>query len=728
MANRSQRGLNNNKARFNAFSGVFVPTTLTILGLILFLRLGWVVGHTGLVAALVIIAIAVLIAFITGLCLSSIASNMLVKTGGLYYMISRTLGIEIGGAIGIPLYLSQAVSVAFYIIGFSEAFTATFPSIDPKLVSTALVLLFGSLTFMGADFALRIQYLILAALLLAVGSFFLGGWGSWSEPSLLPAQGSEVSFWTAFAVFFPAVTGIAVGVSMSGDLKNPAKDIPLGTMSSIGFTAFIYVAAAVWLAGHASPQDLISNKLIMYDIAAWPGMILVGIWASTLSSALGSMVAAPRTLQAIASDEALPSVLKSQMGSPTEPRAATLVTIGIALLFVWMGNLNYVAPIITMFFLNTYGMINLTSGLEAIIGNPSFRPTFRTPWPLALLGAAGCYITMFLINAPATGAAILATLAIFVLLQRRSLEQNWGDVQWGAWFTLARFSIFRLEEERWRPRNWRPNIIVFTALREGIDPLLNIGSWFSAGRGIVAFHNLLIGDYAELAEKGMRDAARKQLRKYVTQREGSILSGSSVTKDYEEGVLSTLQVYGVAGIEPNAALFGWGLNKESRIAQIKMAAKILAFNKSTIFLKYDEKRKFGQKRTIDIWWRGQDKNADLMLLLAHITSMSQGWPNAQIRLLRLIHSEQGRQGAHEHLSQLLSSVRVHAKPEIVVRNQESAFADVLAQVSSQADLVFMGMAKPDPDRAEEQVERTDHALLRVGSTILVRSGEQEEVL
>ncbi len=729
MVNKARRVMNNSsKARFNAFSGVFTPTVLTILGLILFLRLGWVVGQTGLLGALIIIALANFISMITGLCLSSIATNMYVRTGGLYYMISRTLGLEIGGAIGIPLYLSQAISVAFYIIGFSEALTATFPTLDPNLISTAVLLIFGILAFLGADFAMRIQYLILAVLMSAIASFFLGGWGDWTRPEMFSQGTGDVTFWVAFAIFFPAVTGISVGVSMSGDLKDPVKAIPKGALWSIGFTALIYFASAVWLAFHAPKEDLISNKLIMYDIAAWPELVLLGIWASTLSSALGSMVAAPRTLQAIATDEVLPSFFKSQLGSPTEPRAAVLVTAVIALVFIWMGNLNFVAPIITMFFLNTYGMINLTAAIETIVGNPSFRPSLKIHWSMSLIGAIGCYGAMFLINTPATILAMILSFGVFLLLKRRSLEQNWGDVGGGAWFSLARFSIFRLEEHRWEPKNWRPNIIVFTALREGIDPLLDIGGWLSHGHGIVSFHHLLIGDYTELASKGLRDASRKQLRKHVSERKGEILSGSSVSRNFEDGALSTLQVYGIAGIESNAALFGWGGNKEARINQMGLANKILALNKSAVFLKYSEYRGFGDMKTMDIWWRGRDKNADLMLLFAYIISQSSQWSGARIRLIRVIDNEKGEQGAYESLSKTLSWVRVTAEPKIIIREQGQSFSEVLAKTSIETDLVFLGLARPDPEKSEKMVDLMDLSLGSIGAALIVRSGEKEEIL
>ena len=354
------------QGRFGALSGVFVPTVLTILGIILFLRMGWVVGQAGLAGTVVIILLANLITLITGLSLSTIATNMFVKTGGAYYMISRTLGLEIGGAIGIPLYLSQAISVAFYIIGFSEAFTATFPGLEPHLLSTGLVLIFGFLAFVGADFVLKIQFAILAILAGALISLFSGG-GAQVAPPLWASAAATASFMEVFAIFFPAVTGIMVGVSMSGDLKNPARDIPRGTLLAIGATSLVYLSVAAWLGTHASTSELLSDYMIMHKLARWPVLILLGIYASTLSSALGSILAAPRTLEALSRDRTAPSFMGKRLGSSSEPRLAVIVSTGIALAVIWMGNLDFVAPIITMFFLNTYGMLNLTAGLERLV-------------------------------------------------------------------------------------------------------------------------------------------------------------------------------------------------------------------------------------------------------------------------------------------------------------------------------------------------------------------------
>ncbi len=721
---------NGGTGRFGTFGGVFTPNVLTILGIILFLRAGWVVGQTGLIGALIIVAVANAISFLTGLSLSAIATSMNVRAGGNYYIISRTLGLEIGGAIGIPLYLSQAISIAFYIIGFTEAIQAVpfFQQFDPRLIATVVVLVFAAIAWIGADFALKIQYFILAILVGALISFFSGGWDSMGPPTLVANYSPNVTFWLAFAVFFPAVTGIEVGTSMSGDLKNPSRSIPMGTIASIVVTSIVYFAAIYWLSTHATPDELINNSFVMQGVARWPFLIFLGVWAATLSSALGSIMAAPRTLQAIAKDDVLPRVLSAQLGSPTEPRLAVLVSGAIAVVVIWAGDLNFVAPIITMFFLNTYGMTNLVAGIERLVGNPSFRPRFRIHWSVSILGALGCYGAMFLINPPATVAAIVISFGIFVLLQRRVLTRTWGDVRNGIWFTLARWSLLNLEGMTYHIRNWRPNILVFTGQPHNREELVKMSEWLSMGRGIVSFVQLLPGSIGKLAGRGLRDTARRQIRSYIQDHEMAAFASAEIVPDFYTGAAIVAQAHGVGGLEPNTVLLGWSRSPEGRAQQLMLMNVLVRMRKSVLFLHLDEAAGFGKKKTIDVWWRGRSRNADLMLLLAHIVSQHREWRGATIRLIRVIGSEEGRKQTEGHLRQLLEGVRVVGEPLVLVLPEDVPIAQALQKQSGKTDLTILGMNRPDDDESEVYSQRLAELADAIGTVLLVHSADEEELL
>lgn len=592
--------------RFGTFTGVFTPNILTILGLILFLRMEYVTGQAGLYGALLIVIIGNAISLLTGLSLSAIATNMTVRAGGNYYIISRSLGLEIGGAIGIPLFMSQAISVAFYIIGFTEALLIVefFTQFDPRIISTLVTVLFIVIAYIGADFALKIQYFILAILLFGLGSFFVGavmGFGNAVTPALQANYSEGVSFWIVFAIFFPAVTGIEVGVSLSGDLKDPSKSIPFGTIASILFTALIYILVTIFFAYNLSSEELLGDSMAMRRIAIIPGAILAGVWASTLSSALGSILAAPRTLQAIANDDVVPRWIASNMGSKTEPRMAVLITGAIALIVIWAGDLNAVAPIISMFFLNTYGMVNLTGAIEKLVDNPSYRPRFKLPWYVSFLGALGCYGAMFLINTPATIIAIVVSYGFFIYLQRRSIESTWGDVRSGVWFAMSRWSLLNLEKSRWTVKNWRPNIIVFTGQPHNRQQLVEVAKWLSLGRGLVTFFQLIVGDVQKLAGSGIQDKARRAIQQFIAENQMSAFAEADIVPDFRTGATLVAQSHGIGGITVNSVMMGWSRTEGGRTMQMHLMHDLVLLNKSVLFLAYDEKRGFGNRKRMDVW-------------------------------------------------------------------------------------------------------------------------------
>ncbi len=713
------------------FAGVFTPNILTILGIILFLRIGWVVGQTGLWGALFIVILANAISLLTGLSLSSIATSMQVKAGGNYYLISRTLGLEIGGAIGIPLYLSQAISVAFYIIGFTEALYTleAVQQFDPRLISTIVALLFGVISYVGADFALKIQFFILAVLVAAIASFFMGGWGDFQPLMTEGAFTDGTTFWIAFAVFFPAVTGIEVGVSMSGDLKNPSRDIPRGTILSIIVTAIIYILVVIWFATHLSAETLINENMAMQAISIFPPLILAGVWASTLSSALGSILAAPRTLQAIALDRVVPTWMAHQMGSPTEPRAAVLLSTVIALVVIWMGDLNLVAPIISMFFLNTYGMVNLIAGIENLVGNPSFRPRFRIHWTLSILGAVGCYGAMFLINTPATLVALFLSYGLYFGLQRRQLERTWGDVRSGVLFALARNILLRLETVDIHIRNWRPNIIVFTGQPHNRGALVEMANWLTQGRGIVTFFQLITGNVDEIIGQGLREQAHQSIRTYIQDNQMTAFAEVEVVSNFKDGALAIAQAHGIGGLESNSVMMGWSRTMGGRAMQMNLMRNLVGLKKSILFLHPDLKRGFGERKLIQVWWQGKGGNADLMLLLTHLISQHRDWRNAQVQLVTVVDDAELIAEQVTNMEQMLDLVRVSAEPRILTRaSKTQPFHEIIAKEGQRADLTLLGMQLPSEEAAETYSTRLHNLVEAVGTVLLVHNARPDEQL
>jgi len=711
--------------RFGTFAGVFTPDVLTILGVILFLRAGWVVGSAGLLGAILIIIISHLISLSTGLSLSAIATSMDVNAGGNYYMISRTLGLEVGGSIGIPLYLSQALSVAFYIIGFTEGLHWVFPRLNPVIVSSITCVTLSIVAIIGADLVVKIQYVILAILGLSLLSFFTGRTGSQHAISFWSRN--NIGFWSVFAIFFPAVTGIEVGVSMSGDLKDPSRSISRGTLLAIGVTFLIYLTQAGWLAFNVPAGELSRNLMVMKTVSRWPVLIVIGLGAATISSALGCIIAAPRTLQALSQDRILPKILAKGSSHSNEPRIAALITFVIAEGCILIGGLDVVAPVITMFFLNTYAVINLIAALENLVGNPSYRPQFKVHWLISLGGAAGCYLAMFLIHGPATVAAIFITFGIYIYLGRKDLNATWGDVRSGLWYSLARFSILKLENYDYNPLNWRPNIMVFSRNPKNRRYLIDFANWLGKKKGVVTLYQLFTDNSSKAV--GHHKTALRSLKKFLQENKFHALGRICMVNDFRSGVTQVVQAQGLGRMQSNLVLLGWSGNPSREVEFAGVIRDLYHLRKSVLVLKVPEEGIFGDRRRIDIWWGGMQNNGSLMILIAYLISQNDTWQDCKINLNMVIKTRQGQEAACANLKNILQQAHIEAEVKIIVKESSKVqIPYIIRKNSEDADLVILGMSLPEEGREKEFIDRMILFLAGLPTTLLVKSVEKIEVI
>jgi len=463
--------LESEKFKYGTFQGVFVPTALTILGIILFLRLPWVVGNAGIGGAIIIILISVGITFLTTLSLSSIITNIQIGAGGAFSIISRSLGLETGGSIGIPLYLSQAVAVAMYIFGFREGWLWIFPDHYAILVDLGAFLFVFLIATINTKLAFKIQYGILAIVLIAIGSVITGFFQTekLTEPQFIgnfvEAKEGELigaNFWVVFAVFFPAVTGIMAGLNMSGELKNPRKSIYTGTIWAVALTTIVYMALALMAGYMGETEELKSNFTFFVDSAYLPRLVLIGLLGATISSALTSFIGAPRVLDAIAEKNVVPfSNLLSKKNKKGEPIYSMFFTGAIVFTALMLRELNAIAPLITMFFLITYAMINLVVLIEQSLALPSFRPTFNIPILVPLLGTVSCFFVMFIVNATFSIVSIASVVAIYLFLMRRHLDYAGGYARSGLFTALAKWATEKSLElsHSDEPKSWQPDLI-----------------------------------------------------------------------------------------------------------------------------------------------------------------------------------------------------------------------------------------------------------------------------
>ncbi len=694
------------------FEGVFTPSILTILGVIMYLRFGWVLGHAGLTGTFIIVTLATLITFLTGLSISAIATDQRVRTGGAYYMISRSLGIESGGAIGIPLYLAQALSIALYTVGFAESVTEVFPQLNFHLVGIVTTLLVGVLALGSPRVALRTQYFIMAGIALSLISLLAGSpieGMAHDAAAGLPGENlpDSPSFWRVFAVFFPAVTGIMAGVNMSGDLKRPGRSIPRGTMAAIAVGYLIYMSIPFLLVQRADTASLISDPLIMRKIAFWGDAILIGVWGATLSSAIGSVLGAPRVLQALARDGVLPRSLRwlgKGRGAADVPRNGTLFTLAIALFAVAVGNLNLIAPVLTMFFLTTYGVLNITAGIERLLGSPSFRPRFRVHWSLSILGAAACLGVMFLINPIATVVAFLFISLLFIWLERRELQTSFGDVRNGIWLSITRAGLLRLSNEN-VSKSWRPHPLVLSGAPTKRWQLIELASDITRNSGLMTV--AMVVTAPDFSSQRIRQS-EQHIRKFLNKRGiRSLVRVISAPTPFA-GAEMLAKAYGMGSMVPNSIIMGNNENRDTLGEYCRLISNFHRQNRNVLILSPCEGAPpFGKKEKIDIWWGGLKGNGGLMIILAYLIRSNPDWWKSSVTLKMIVKNAKARQGAEENLQSIVERLRTDFRYEVIV-SEGRPFHEIIAAASSTSDLVLLGMARPGDDEEQFKAYFSDY--------------------
>lgn len=717
--------------KFGTFPGVFTPTVLTILGAIMYLRLGQVVGNAGLLGTILIILLAHVITVSTGLAVSSVVTNTRVGAGGAFAIISQSLGLEVGGSVGIPLFIAQGISVALYVLAFAEAWLRIFPTHPILLVSVLTFVLVFGIAYVSAQFAARIQYLILGIVGLSLFSIFLAsfpiaGRTGLTETAVLWGSFSDWNFWEAFAIFFPAVTGIMVGISLSGSLREPRRSIPLGTMSAIGLTMVVYLLLTYWLSRAASVTDLLTNSTILVDKAFWGWTILAGMLGATFSSALGSLVAAPRVMQALAQHNILPfSDYLAQETEQGEPRQALYATgvIGLITLLIALasgGGLNAVASIITMFFLITYGMLNLVVLIEQMLSTVSFRPTFRVSRVVPLIGVVGCLFVMFLINPVFSLVALVVVLLVYGYLMRRNLEYLPSDVRSGMFLSLAEWAATRVSHlPPAVKRTWKPFVLAPIVKTQELTGSYRFLRALAKPQG--AIHALGIypeGDSSAL--KGLTDLTNSFSDEGIFARTTLLEEADMVN-----GVRVATQILRSTFFRPN--LLFLNLRAESDLAALQqLVDKTAAYNMGIVLLARHTVRDLGRQQLINVWisHRGDDwqvdlqwSNSDLALLLAY--QLTKNW-SGKINVCLAIAEDQDPEPAETFLRELADLARLPKNTIVTV--VQAPFAEALHQVR-RADLAIFGL--PNPAQltfCQEIVAAVD------GSCLFVRDSGEESAL
>jgi len=713
------------RKQFGTFGGVFTPTLLTILGVIMYLREGWIIGNAGLLGGLLIITVGFAITLCTALAMSSITTNIRIGAGGAYAVIAQSLGLEVGGSVGIPRYLSQALAVTMYIFGFREGWLYLFPGHYALLVDVATFAVLYGIAYVSADFAIRVQYLIMAvigaslvsiAAAAATGSmqYGLGKIQLWGDFVGTPDNPTTPqSFWIVFAVFFPATTGIMAGANMSGDLEDPKRSIPLGTLAAIGVSFLIYVLLAIWLARSATPAEMTSSYYVMMEKAYWPGAVLAGLLGATFSSALASMVGAGRILQAMGAHQVVPKAdWLSYLAPDGEPRHAMMVTGGLIFASLLVRDLNAIAPLITMFFLVTYTMICAAVLIEQSLDLVSFRPRLRIPLWVSFLGLVGSLVAMFIINPTISFVALVVTLGFYVVLARRQLDAPFEDVRSGLFVALAEWAAKKVTElPTMQERAWKPNLLVPVERNSDLRGSFLTLQDLTTPQGSVK----IVG----LSPNGTPEGLNQQLNTLTAAfRERGIFASSTVIDagGFTEGLRAGMQALRGAFFHPNIVFLRMPNAPEREADYRRVIAEADREQVGTLLYAPHPRASLGQRQTINVWIRDRSPdwrismeigNLDLALLTGY--KLSQNW-DAQMRLVTTVPAPDQQEKAQDFLEKLIDLGRF---PDSTAVTGTEPFGTYIKS-APQADLNIFGLQpEPDFDTIHQLVDQTDSTCMFV---------------
>lgn len=702
--------------KFGTFGGVFTPSVLTILGVVMYLLLPRIVGEGGLYLSAGIILAAHLISVTTGLSVSSIATDKRVEAGGAYYIVSRSMGLAIGGTLGLALFVGLSFSISLYIIGFAESFL-DFRGVDKtpatiRIYGTITLMILTFITLVSTSLAIRAQYLILVLIVGSLASILLGSAPMVPEtPHLLPLPEGRPAT-ALFGIFFPAVTGFTAGVNMSGDLRDPRRAIPFGTVAAIAVGMIVYLGLAAFMAFRIPASELVGSDTVLVDIAWSSNAVVAGIWGATLSSALGSILGAPRILQALSLDQITPRVFGIGHGRSNEPRYALVLAFLIGEMGILIGELDAIARIVSVFFITTYGFLNLSASFE-MIASPDFRPDFKIPVWVPVLGATTCAILMVWLDLVAMLGAVTVMSGLFFVLKRRELQLETGDTLLGVWSSVVRMGLHRLTQEELHQRNWRPNILLFAHRQDASrQALLDFGHALTRHRG-VATEFLLNGAAPSEQEQEQEEPQQGLFRRNV---------GSVGTNPYDT-MGAVCRFHGFPGLEPNTVLLDWHEHAKHPAPFSSFLRLLVELDFNLLGVAYDPERIFGAKSRIDLWWSADAGSLPLNLALVRFITSAEDWRRAELRFFILSDDPRRTDSLHKATVRALEDARVEARVRVVDTNvQQRPHADWIAQHSAGADLTVIGL--PNGGINPGVVEELDTLAKRIGSVLLVRASSQ----
>jgi hypothetical protein len=504
---------------------------------------------------------------------------------------------------------------------------------------------------------------------------------------------------------------------MSGDLKDPKKSIPKGTLLAIAVGLLVYLGLAIFLAFSVNSEVLKTDYNILMKIALFAPAVLAGIWGATLSSALGGILGGPRILQAMSKDKVTPKVFGKGRGVNNEPVNALFMVFVIAEAGILIGELDVIARLVSMFYLTAYGFINISYFLESW-ANPDFQPTFKIKRWIGLIGFIACFGVMFKLDMMAMFLALIVIGGLYFGLQKKEVKLQSNDVWRSVWENVVNKGLKKIDENIEENTNWNPNIILFSGESDHQTFLLELSKTVSGRTGIVTNFKLIVDKDDKIPLRRTEQIVRKGIFKEL-----GIFARQIKVDNIYTGITTIASTFGFSGVEPNTIMMGWPKGLENSKEYSRMTETLLHLDYNLLYLDFDRKSKFGNYRTVDLWWRETDsKNAEMMLNIARFIIASPRWNNTSIRVLFVNNNNVDITIIHSKISKLVEDLRVNVEIKIINNAVEQIpFYNLIEQHSEFTDLTLLGIPNYKIEKQAEFVLKTNHLFETIGSTLLVKA-------
>uniref|UniRef100_A0A8C3L4Z3 Solute carrier family 12 member 2 n=1 Tax=Chrysolophus pictus TaxID=9089 RepID=A0A8C3L4Z3_CHRPC len=687
------------RVKFGWIKGVLVRCMLNIWGVMLFIRLSWIVGQAGIGLSVVVIAMATVVTTITGLSTSAIATNGFVRGGGAYYLISRSLGPEFGGAIGLIFAFANAVAVAMYVVGFAETVVELLKENgtlmidemnDIRIIGAITVVILLGISVAGMEWEAKIVLLVI--LILAIGDFVIGtfipldskkakGFFGYKAEIFMENFGpdfrNEETFFSVFAIFFPAATGILAGANISGDLADPQSAIPKGTLLAILITTLVYMGIAVSV-GSCVVRDATGNvnNTIITELTNLACVVTILYFLmffflkkqqqkqqQKTHSETKFFYFAPKIFQALCKDNIYPGfqMFAKGYGKNNEPLRGYLLTFLIALGFILIAELNVIAPIISNFFLASYALINFSVFHASLAKSPGWRPAFKyyNMW-ISLVGAILCCIVMFVINWWAALLTYVIVLGLYIYVTYKKPDVNWGSSTQALTYLNALQHSIRLSGVEDHVKNFRPQCLIMTGAPNARPALLHLVHAFTKNVGLMICGHVHMGPRRQAMKELSTDLAKYQ--RWLIKNKMKAFYAPVHAEDLRDGGQYLMQAAGLGRMRPNTLVVGFKKNwRQSDMRDVETYINLfhdafdIQYGVVVIRLKegldishlqgpssplnladqrlLDASSQFQKKQgksNIDVWWLFDD--GGLTLLIPYLITTKKKWKECKIRV------------------------------------------------------------------------------------------------